>query len=103
MLYVEDLEVEVGGKTILENVNMSIPRGQTHILFGPNGSGKSSLMMTIMGFSEYKVTRGKITFDEDEVISTIVRGFLNVNIEGLPSSLAGKLDKAVAETQKDAM
>ena len=67
MLYVEDLKVEVGGKTILENVNMSIPRGQTHILFGPNGSGKSSLMMTIMGFSEYKVARGKITFNGEDV------------------------------------
>jgi len=67
MLHVEDLQVEIGGQTILENVNMSIPRGQTHILFGPNGSGKSSLMMTIMGFSEYKVTHGKITFKGEDV------------------------------------
>jgi len=41
--------------------------------------------------------------DEDEAISTIVRGFLNVDIEGLPSSLAAKLDKVVTETQKDAI
>jgi len=47
MLQIEELKVEVGGKTILNNVNMEIPKGQTHVLFGPNGSGKTSLMMTI--------------------------------------------------------
>ncbi len=41
--------------------------------------------------------------DEDEAISTIVRGFLNVDIEGLPVSLKKKLDRAVSETQKDMM
>jgi Fe-S cluster assembly ATP-binding protein len=62
MLLIEELQVEVGGRAILNNVNMEIPRGETHILFGPNGSGKTSLMMTIMGFSGYTVTHGKITF-----------------------------------------
>jgi Fe-S cluster assembly ATP-binding protein len=62
MLCIEELQVQVGDRTILNNVNMDIPKGETHILFGPNGSGKTSLMMTIMGFSGYNVTHGKITF-----------------------------------------
>lgn len=62
MLRIEELQVEVGGRTILNNVNMEIPRGETHILFGPNGSGKTSLMMTLMGFTGYKVTHGRILF-----------------------------------------
>ncbi|MFP4476500.1 MAG: ABC transporter ATP-binding protein [Desulfatibacillaceae bacterium] len=62
MLVIEDLAVEVGGKPILKNVNMEIPKGESHILFGPNGSGKTSLMMTIMGFSGYIVTHGRIMF-----------------------------------------
>jgi len=62
MLLIEDLRVEVGGRTILKGVNMEVPKGETHILFGPNGSGKTSLMMTIMGYSGYRVTHGKITF-----------------------------------------
>ncbi len=49
---------------------------------------------------EYLMARG---LDEDEVISTIVRGFLNVDIEGLPAGLKKKLDRAVSETQKDMM
>ncbi len=62
MLQIEELKVEVGGREILQNVNMEIPEGETHILFGPNGSGKTSLMMTLMGFANYKVTHGKIMF-----------------------------------------
>jgi Fe-S cluster assembly ATP-binding protein len=67
MLVIEDLQVEVGGRTILNNVNMEIPDGETHILFGPNGSGKTSLMMTIMGFSGYNVTHGQITFKGENI------------------------------------
>lgn len=46
---------------------------------------------------EYLMARG---LDEDEAVSTIVRGFLNVDIEGLPENLKNKLDKIVFETQK---
>jgi len=49
---------------------------------------------------EYLMARG---LDEEEAISTIVRGFLNVDIEGLPPKLKAKLDKIVSETQKDMM
>ncbi len=37
---------------------------------------------------EYLMARG---MDEEEATATIVRGFLNVNIEGLPDSLADKI------------
>jgi Fe-S cluster assembly scaffold protein SufB len=33
--------------------------------------------------------------DEDEATATIVRGFLNVNIEGLPDSLAKKITETL--------
>ncbi|MFO7838572.1 MAG: SufD family Fe-S cluster assembly protein [Desulfosalsimonadaceae bacterium] len=49
---------------------------------------------------EYLMARG---LDEDEAVSTIVRGFLNVDIEGLPQDLAEEIDKTVTETQKDMM
>jgi len=41
--------------------------------------------------------------DEEEAISTIVRGFLNVDIEGLPTDLKKKLDETISETQKEMM
>jgi Fe-S cluster assembly scaffold protein SufB len=49
---------------------------------------------------EYLMARG---LDEDEAVSTIVRGFLNVDIEGLPEALREQLDQAIAETQEDMM
>lgn len=49
---------------------------------------------------EYLMARG---LNEEEAVSTIVRGFLNVDIEGLPAGLKEKLDKAVSETQKEMM
>ena len=67
MLTIEDLTVEIGGKPILKNINMEIPPGETHILFGPNGSGKSTLMMTLMGFSGYDVTHGRIVFKGQDI------------------------------------
>lgn len=49
---------------------------------------------------EYLMARG---LDEEEAVSTIVRGFLNVDIEGLPENLKRKLDAAISETEKDMM
>ena len=46
---------------------------------------------------EYLMARG---IDEDEAVSTIVRGFLNVDIEGLPQGLKAKIDNIINETQK---
>ncbi|EPR44979.1 SufBD protein [Desulfococcus multivorans DSM 2059] len=48
----------------------------------------------------YLMARG---VDEEEAVSTIARGFLNVDIEGLPAGLREKPDKAVSETLKDLM
>jgi uncharacterized protein len=56
-----------------------------------------------------KIDRGEIEYlmargvDEEEAVSMIVRGFLNVDIEGLPPTLRQKIDRIISETQKDMM
>jgi Fe-S cluster assembly ATP-binding protein len=62
MLEVKNLHVEVGGRQILQGINLTINAGETVILFGPNGSGKTSLVMAIMGMPEYTLTNGRILF-----------------------------------------
>jgi len=67
MLLIEDLQVELAGKTLLKHIDLEIGPGETHILFGPNGSGKTSLLMTIMGYPQYKVVGGKIRFKGEDI------------------------------------
>ncbi|MFO0912967.1 MAG: Fe-S cluster assembly ATPase SufC [Pirellulales bacterium] len=67
-LTVKDLHVEVEGKPILNGVNLTIRRGETHALMGPNGSGKSTLGMALMGHPKYEVTRGSIELNGQNVL-----------------------------------
>jgi Fe-S cluster assembly ATP-binding protein len=67
MLQVEDLQVKLGDKEILRHIDLEIHAGETHILFGPNGSGKTSLLMTIMGYPQYRVTGGRIVFKGEDI------------------------------------
>jgi len=69
MLVIDDLQVQLGDKVILDHIDLEIKPGETHILFGPNGSGKTSLLMTIMGYPQYKVVKGRITFKGEDITS----------------------------------
>jgi len=48
----------------------------------------------------YLMSRG---LSEEEATSTIVRGFLNVDIPGLPPQLKAEIDRAIEESDKDVM
>ncbi len=67
MLVLEDVNVMVKGREVLRKINLTINPGEVHILFGPNGAGKTSLLMTIMGFRDYKVTSGRIMLNGEDI------------------------------------
>jgi Fe-S cluster assembly ATP-binding protein len=68
-LEITDLHVQVDHRTVLHGVDLVIPESQIHALLGPNGGGKTSLMMAIMGYPQYTVTRGSILFDGQDIAS----------------------------------
>ncbi|MDA8097621.1 MAG: SufD family Fe-S cluster assembly protein, partial [Clostridia bacterium] len=49
---------------------------------------------------EYLMARG---LSEEEATSTIVRGFLNVKMDGLPAELQAEIDRAVKQNQDSIM
>lgn len=67
LLKIENLHVEIEGKEILKGVNLELETGKVNALMGKNGSGKSTLANTIMGHPKYKITKGKIFFDEKDI------------------------------------
>ena len=69
MLEIKNLSTKVVDKDIkiLDGLNLSIGTGEVHAIMGPNGTGKSTLAKTIMGHYSYKVTGGKILFDEKDI------------------------------------
>ena len=67
LLKIKDLSVSVEEKGILKNVNLSINKGETHVLMGPNGAGKSTLGNALMGNPRYSITNGQILFDGEDI------------------------------------
>jgi len=63
LLSVHNLHVSINETAILNGINLSIAKGEIHVIMGPNGSGKSTLSKTIVGHPDYKITDGTITFD----------------------------------------
>ncbi len=67
MLEIKDLHVEVDGKEIIKGVSLTFNHGKVQVLMGPNGSGKSTLMLAITGHPKYKITKGKILLDGEDI------------------------------------
>ncbi|CAM3322886.1 Fe-S cluster assembly ATPase SufC [Aequorivita lipolytica] len=67
MLKIKDLYAGIEGKDILQGINLEVKAGEVHAIMGPNGSGKSTLASVVAGKEEFEVTRGYITFDNEDI------------------------------------
>ncbi len=54
-----------GGDNVLENINLSIPKGKITALVGPTGSGKTTLANLISGL--ILATKGQVLIDEIDI------------------------------------
>jgi ATP-binding cassette subfamily F protein 3 len=59
VLRIEDLTLQRGGRTLLQDFSLVLRRGEKLALLGPNGSGKSSLLQAILG--QLQPQQGSIT------------------------------------------
>ncbi|MBW2099871.1 MAG: SufD family Fe-S cluster assembly protein [Deltaproteobacteria bacterium] len=91
--------LECKGLVLKDGLMQAVPELQGHVP-GVDMSHEAAVGKIDKREIEYLMARG---LNEEEAISTIVRGFLNVQIEGLPVNIAKKLDKAISETEKDMM
>lgn len=66
-LIIKDLKVEIDGKTIIEGLNLQVEPNTTCALMGRNGSGKSTLAYAIAGHPAYKISNGKILYNDKDI------------------------------------
>jgi osmoprotectant transport system ATP-binding protein len=67
VLSLQNITKTFEGKTVLSDVNLTIPKGATHALIGSSGSGKTTLL---------RITLGLIPFD---------KGYVKINDQALSS------------------
>jgi Fe-S cluster assembly ATP-binding protein len=70
MLEIKNLTVKLAeeDKTILDGLNLSVPKGEVHAIMGPNGSGKSTLAYVLAGREDYEVTGGDILWNGQSIL-----------------------------------
>jgi multiple sugar transport system ATP-binding protein len=64
-VHIDNLDIVLGGVTILKGMNLEVPHGEFLVLLGPSGCGKSTLLHTIAGFND--VADGSIRIGERDV------------------------------------
>ena len=67
LLEITNLSFQLGGKIILDDLNLTVDQGEIHALIGTNGSGKSSVAYLILGCDKYVPTSGEIVFEGNSI------------------------------------
>lgn len=68
IITIERLSHSFGGKTVLQDINLSIRKGEFVTILGPSGCGKTTLIRLIAGF--LKASEGRITIAGEDMTHT---------------------------------
>ena len=67
LLEIKDLYVNAENKEILKGINLSLNKGEIHVIMGPNGSGKTTTANAILNNPIYTKQKGNIIFDGEDI------------------------------------
>jgi Fe-S cluster assembly ATP-binding protein len=67
MLVVENLELKLNGKPIINGLDLQVDKGEIHGILGENGTGKTTIANLIMGTNNYRPTAGRIIFEGEDI------------------------------------
>ncbi|HIC44247.1 MAG TPA: Fe-S cluster assembly ATPase SufC [Sulfurimonas sp.] len=68
MLKIKQLQVEIGNKEVIKDLDLEVKPGEVHVIMGLNGTGKSTLLKAISGSYETK-TKGEMHFLDQDLLS----------------------------------
>jgi Fe-S cluster assembly ATP-binding protein len=80
VLEIIDLYVSVENKQIIKGMNLSVGKGEIHVIFGPNGSGKSTLLNTILKLPGYSIDKGEIRVKSKNIEALTTDEIANLGI-----------------------
>ena len=70
LLEIKDLHVNAEEKEILKGINLTINKGEIHVIMGPNGSGKTTTANAILNNPVYSKEKGNIIFEGEDITNT---------------------------------
>ncbi|HSR74156.1 MAG TPA: ABC transporter ATP-binding protein [Sulfurovum sp.] len=80
VLKITDLHVSVEKKEIIKGMNLSVGKGEVHVIFGPNGSGKSTLLNAILKLPGYNIDSGEIKVKSKDIQDMTTDEIANLGI-----------------------
>jgi Fe-S cluster assembly ATP-binding protein len=69
VLEVKNLNVSIGGRKILDDLDLTVRDGEVAALMGPNGSGKSTLSHVIAGRKDYIAETGDVLLNGESILN----------------------------------
>jgi len=67
MLRVENLYLSVNGRSIINDLSLHVEEAEIHGVLGENGTGKTTIAYCIMGVNNYRPTKGRIIFQDEDI------------------------------------
>ena len=67
LLEIKNLHVNVEDKEILKGIDLTINKGEIHVIMGPNGSGKTTTANAILSNPLYNKVEGNINFESKDI------------------------------------